>query len=32
MAAWPKLRLLGIGLIIHMVLDGFDCAWMRYES
>ena len=27
---WPKLRLLGIGLIIHMVLDGVDCVWMQY--
>ena len=32
MAVWPKLRTLGIGLIIHMALDAIDCAWMRYES
>ena len=31
MSAWPKLRLLGIGLMIHMVLDGVDCVWMQYE-
>ena len=29
---WPKLRLLGIGLIIHMALDGVDCVWMQYED
>lgn len=28
---WPRLRLLGIGLIIHMALDGVDCVWMQYE-
>lgn len=22
-------RLVGIGLVIHMCLDGLDCAWMR---
>ena len=31
LAAWPKLRLVGIGLLIHMALDGVDCVWMRYE-
>jgi hypothetical protein len=31
-AAWPKLRLLGIGLLIHMMLDGVDCVWMQYEG
>ena len=31
-ALWPKLRLLGIGLLIHMLLDGVDCVWMRYEN
>lgn len=29
---WPKLRLIGIGLLTHMVLDGLDCFWMGYES
>ena len=29
LALWPKLRLVGIGLIIHMALDGIDCLWMR---
>jgi hypothetical protein len=25
----PKTRLVGIGLLIHMLLDGVDCVWMR---
>jgi hypothetical protein len=25
---WPKIRLVAIGLIIHMALDGIDCVWM----
>ncbi|MFT4927385.1 MAG: hypothetical protein ACI8WB_003492 [Phenylobacterium sp.] len=28
--AFPKTRLIGIGLLIHMVLDGIDCVWMRF--
>ncbi|MFQ5564875.1 MAG: DUF6122 family protein [Paracoccaceae bacterium] len=28
---WPRLRLVAIGLLTHMVLDGLDCAWLRYE-
>lgn len=31
LAAWKKTRLIGVGLIIHMVLDGLDCLWMQYE-
>lgn len=31
LALWPKTRLVGIGLLIHMFLDGVDCFWMRYE-
>ena len=31
LAAWTKTRLIGIGLLIHMLLDGVDCAWMSYE-
>jgi len=31
MTAWPKLRLVGIGLLTHMALDGVDCVWMQYE-
>jgi hypothetical protein len=29
---WPKTRLIGVGLVIHMLLDGLDCAWIRYEN
>lgn len=29
---WPKLRLIAIGLLTHMVLDGLDCFWMQYEN
>ncbi len=32
LAVWPKLRLVGIGLIIHMALDGIDCVWMQNEG
>lgn len=32
LAVWPKTRLIGIGLVIHMLLDGIDCAWMQYET
>jgi hypothetical protein len=28
MAAVPKTRLVGMGLVIHMVLDAIDCIWM----
>ena len=31
-AAWPRTRLVGIGLLLHMFLDGIDCLWMRYET
>jgi len=24
----PKARLIGLGLLIHMLLDGLDCIWM----
>ena len=28
---WPKkTRWIGVGLLIHMALDGLDCAWMRW--
>jgi len=30
LAAWPRTRWAGIGLLIHMVLDLIDCVWMRY--
>jgi len=25
----PRTRLVGLGLIIHMALDGLDCVWIR---
>jgi hypothetical protein len=28
LALWPKTRVVGAGLLIHMVLDGIDCLWM----
>ena len=28
---WPRLRVIALGLIIHMALDGIDCVWMYYE-
>ncbi len=31
MIAVPKLRLVAIGLVIHMVVDGFDCLWLTLE-
>ena len=32
LALWPKTRLLGLGLLIHIFLDGIDCWWMFYEE
>jgi hypothetical protein len=29
MLLFPKLRLAGLGLAIHMALDAIDCLWMR---
>ncbi len=26
---FPKSRLVGVGLLIHMLLDSLDCLWMR---
>ena len=28
MTAIPQLRIVGIGLLIHMALDGLDCVWI----
>ncbi|MDH3714031.1 MAG: DUF6122 family protein [Gammaproteobacteria bacterium] len=28
--AVPGLRMLAIGLLIHIVLDGVDCLWIRW--
>jgi hypothetical protein len=32
LAAWPKTRLVGLGLLLHMLLDGLDCWWMMSEN
>lgn len=29
LAAIPKTRLVGFGLLIHIILDGLDCVWMN---
>ncbi|MBI5482767.1 MAG: hypothetical protein HY906_28185 [Deltaproteobacteria bacterium] len=29
LAVWPRTRLLGVGLLLHMALDVIDCVWMR---
>lgn len=26
---WPKTRWVGLGLVVHMLLDGLDCIWMQ---
>jgi hypothetical protein len=30
-ALWPRLRIIVLGLFIHMALDGVDCIWIAYE-
>jgi hypothetical protein len=32
MLLWRPLRLLAIGLLIHIILDGIDCTWIHLES
>jgi uncharacterized protein DUF6122 len=32
MAVVPKTRLVGLGLVIHMALDGIDCLWMGWAG
>ena len=27
----PMARLVGLGLVIHMMLDGLDCVWMSFD-
>jgi len=29
---FPRLRIIGIGLLIHMFLDGTDCVWMIWRG
>jgi hypothetical protein len=31
MVAFPKTRLVGSGLVLHMALDTLDCVWMSLE-
>lgn len=31
-ALWAKLRLVAIGLLIHMALDGIDCVFIQIED
>jgi hypothetical protein len=28
LTAIPKTRILGLGLLVHIILDGLDCVWM----
>ncbi len=30
MALIPRSRIIGLGLLIHMALDGIDCFWINY--
>lgn len=32
MTCWRPTRLIGAGLVVHMVLDGIDCLWMSWET
>ncbi len=32
LALWKKTRLIGLGLVIHMLLDGVDGLWMLAEG
>ena len=27
-----KTRVIGLGLVIHMLLDGIDCVWLKLEQ
>ena len=29
LAAIPKTRILGLGLVVHIVVDGFGCFWLN---
>lgn len=29
LAAWPRTRWFGVGLVLHVLLDGLDCVLMR---
>jgi hypothetical protein len=30
LTACPKFRIVGVGLLLHMGLDGLDCMWMQW--
>ncbi len=30
LTAVPRMRIIAVGLIIHMALDGLDCIWMTF--
>ena len=32
MIAFAKIRIVGIGLVIHLALDGVDCIWMAWMN
>jgi hypothetical protein len=32
LAAWPRTRLVGVGLLVHMALDVIDCVWMGWGA
>ena len=31
LSIFPKTRLVGVGLLIHMLIDAMDCVWMRWS-
>ena len=31
LALVPRTRLVGVGLLIHMALDGTDCLWVQVQ-
>ena len=32
LTVYRKTRLVGTGLLLHIILDGLDCVWMQYEN
>jgi hypothetical protein len=30
LALFPRTRLIGLGLCVHLLLDAFDCGWMHF--
>lgn len=31
LAALPRTRVAGVGLLLHMIVDAFDCVWMELD-